>query len=343
MSLIFCDSFDHYGSPEIGEKWSHLQGVGASIETTIARTGHSLSLIGFNSTLAAFGSIDSTLICGFALRVTTYSPGALLSFYRRFGTPGPQVTVGLDSTGHFVVWVGPTGGTVIGTSTATLPLNQWHYLECKATFDFFNGEVELLLDNSSILHLTSVQTSTSFDTSADVLVLNGDTYFVNGRGRGLQWYVDDLYFLDSQGGINDNFLFSPAVVALDPSGEGDFDGWVPHGAVPNWRCVNGGPPGAWDSYVSTSTPGELDLYAVPIPGFDPIYAVQLCVRHRWVGSPGGHAVQGILQSGGNQFPGRDSAGLGPAYTCTPWDTDPNTGNPWNGYAVGAAQWGQQID
>jgi hypothetical protein len=343
MSLLYCDSFDHYDTAAIRAKWDVLSGLGAAIDPAVARTGQSLRLTGSATYVDKGVGFAHVLILGLAVRLTDHGPGALFCFYQRFGTPLAQVTVTVTATGALQAHTGDTTGPVLGTTGATIPINEWHYVECRVLFDAFNGELEILIDNASSLALTGVSTSPTFANSATDLVLNGTKLVGSTQGRALTWWTDDLYLLDDQGGVNDGFLFSPQVVAVLPSGAGDFSMWTPHGATPNWRAVNGSVPGDWSTYVAASTPGAIDLYTVSNPGFGTVYAVQLCVESRWTNPFTGHQVQAVLQSGGNQYPGREALPFFDRYSTTPWDVDPNTGNPWTGYTVAGAQWGQQID
>jgi hypothetical protein len=343
MSLLYCDSFDHYDTAAIRAKWDILSGLGAAIDPAVGRTGQSLRLIGSATNVSKQVGISNVLILGLAVRLTDHGPGALFCFFQRFGTPGPEVTITVSATGTLEARLGSATGTILGTTAAAIPINEWHYVECRVLFDPFNGQVEILIDSSSSLALTGVQTSATFATSATDLILNGTALTGSTQGRALTWWADDLYVLDDQGGINDGFLFSPQVVAMLPSGAGDFSMWTPHGSTPNWRCVNGSAAGDWSTYVAASTPGAIDLYTVPNPGFGTVHAVQLCVESRWTGPSGGHAVQAVVQSGGNQYPGRETLVLFDRYSTTPWDVDPDTSSPWTGYTVAGAQWGQQID
>jgi hypothetical protein len=343
MSLLYCDSFDHYDTAAIPAKWDILSGLGAAIDPVVARTGQSLRLTGSSTFVVKGVGFANVLFVGLAVRLSDHGPGALFCFYTQFGTPGPQVTVTVSATGALEARLGSATGMVLGTTAAAIPINQWHYVECRVLIDPFNGQVEILIDNASSLALTGVPTSTTFGTSADTLILNGTSPVGSTQGRALTWWADDLYVLDDQAGVNDHFLFSPQVIAVLPSGAGDWSMWAPHGATPNWRAVNGSVPGDWTAYVSASTPGAIDLYTVSNPGFGAVYAVQLCVESRWTGPSGVHRVQAVLQSGGNQFPGREALPFFDRYSATPWDTDPNTGDPWTGYTVAGAQWGQQID
>jgi hypothetical protein len=341
MVLSFCDSFDHYPTNQLAEKWDVRTGLSQQIVNSPARTGKALSFSDNFGRVAKDLGVRGTFIVGVAVYVPSHSPGAIFCLYDDVGG-GPQVTVSMDGSGVLRVQQGGAFGPVLGTSGVTLPTLSWHYLEAKITFDGATGFAELLLDTTVILTLSSVNTAPTGFPWANVLVLNGDAPTGVGHGLFIIWYVDDLYVLDATSGPNDDYLFAPSVQVLDPNGEGDLSGLRPVGASPNWRCVDGGVPGDWTSYVGGITPPQADLYTVPTPNVLTVYAVQTCLRRRIVLDPTGLSITELIRSNGNDFLGNESTGPDAYYNLTQHDVDPDTLAQWTPDGVGHAQFGVQL-
>lgn len=341
MSLLFCTGFDYYPTELIGEVWDQIVGIHPLIVGVPARTGHAMSCpFNFGGVLQGVG-LSHTSVLGFALFILSGGPGAIACFYDSPGG-GPQLTITIGSSGKLQVRRGGYLGTVLGETAAPLPTAQWVYVECKATFDSAVGAVELRVDTTPIFALSGIDTSPTGLPWCSEIMLNVDSETIPSHGYNGPKFYDDMYILDGEGTYNNDFLDAPVVQCLEVNGEGAESGWVPVGASPNWRCVDGGVPGDWVSYVGARDDGQTDIYAVPTPNVQQVYGVQTGIRMRIVISPTTLAMREVVRSGGTEFIGDLVGGPISHYRFFPHDVDPDTGTPWTPDGVGQAQFGQRL-
>jgi hypothetical protein len=140
-------------------------------------------------------------------------------------------------------------GTLLGTATGTYANYSWHYLEVRVKVGSSTGEVEIRVNGTQILNISSVNTATGSLTS----------YSVIGLTPGATTFYDDLYVLDKTGSTNNNFLGPVSVYTLMPTGAGSTTNLTAVGAGSNWQAVS---EVAADTttYVETSTTGNKDYY-----------------------------------------------------------------------------------
>ena len=130
------------------------------------------------------------------------------------------VSLRLDSTNHVIVR-NEISSTDVGTSTATVPDNQWTLLELRYKPNDTTGEIELRIAESSEVSVTSQDVKDG---------ANGDARM----GAGVSWtgansqevYFDDLCLNDDQGGSDDTWCGAvggaPAVTHNAPMMGADF-------------------------------------------------------------------------------------------------------------------------
>lgn len=273
--LLFCDSFDHYGS--IADKWNgggsmSLSG-GVGRFGTAAATASMGSFNGQSCTWLAPAAFQ-TWIVGMALQLTSGNPGgASLTpiSIRDVGTT--QVDIAVDySTSKLLVRRG--GSTTIITSAKTLLQNVYYFIELKVKIDNTVGEVELWIDG--VLDGTfSGDTQQSANASADRMVHSGGT----GGNGGFSWRIDDVYICDDTGSIANDVLGDVRVLALLPNGNGNSSQLVGSdgNSTDNYLLVDESSPNSDTDYVESSTPGDKDTYTYGnISQAGTIYGVQVC-------------------------------------------------------------------
>jgi len=150
-----------------------------------------------------------------------------------------------------------TGATAIGAG--------WHYIEFKIFVNGASGTCEVHLDG-----ITEIASTTGNFGSTNI----GLARLLSPSNNVSQ---DDFYVLDTSGSVNNTFLGDVRIDYVAPDGAGAHTQWTPSGGGNNYQKVNEGPPPDGDtSYVSDSTPGDIDTYTFTnVDGGANVHGVQL--------------------------------------------------------------------
>lgn len=190
------------------------------------------------------------------------SPEWVIGFGMKLGSGGDPDTDfvklfngGLDQIGvHFradrTIEV-RRGSTVLATSVIALPPQDWAYIEFKCLVHTSAGSYELRIDGTTELTASGIDTSQSNLNSADVVKFASIS---NHR-------FDDIYILDTAGGVNADFLGPRIVEGLLPFADGDVTQWGVSTGSDHFALVDD-PAGAFDlaDYNEDATVGQKDLY-----------------------------------------------------------------------------------
>ena len=221
MALIFCDGFDKYGGVNTnatnvsalmqqGEWTAVSTSVNSTIVAGLSSTGFAYSTAQSVTSSKTLAASYARLIGGVRFSSTLGSVAGGIQFYDA-GTA--QCAITFNSAGTFSVRNGTyNGGTVLGTSTASVTANSIHYLEWDITFSNA-GAYQLWLDGVSILSGSGDTTATA-NNSANQFGLAS----ASGSGPTIAW--DDLYLFDSTGTVNNAVLLtSPRVETSFPASD----------------------------------------------------------------------------------------------------------------------------
>jgi hypothetical protein len=255
MALIFIEGFDHMTATQVIAKgWNavfssvgagRFDGQSAALSASVARS-HPLP------------SNYSTIIAG-----TAFKEASGTDFFRL--QAGATATCRISTNASNFLQVRNSGGTVIATGTTALIGGNWNYIEAKLFINGASGTIEIHLNGA----IEIVSTTGNFgSTNIDTIGMVGDSSVV------LSW--DDMYACDTTGSApNNTFLGDVRVETVFPTGAGSHTAWTPNGAASNWQCVDETTPDGDSTYVSDSTPGDLDTYATGnIDGGATVYGVQ---------------------------------------------------------------------
>ena len=253
MSLLFCDGFDHYATAQIPTKWSQ-QGTSAnwpSISSSGGRFGGGYLETGWTGYVRTTLTSRATWIIGVAAffnRLEGLGSGWALISLLDSGTV--HVYVRFDAARHLQVVRGD--GTVLGTGSTVVAVESWNYIEMKATIHDSAGVVVVRLNGVVELNLTSQDTRNGGNSTADAFQLgsqtSGDCYF------------DDVYACDDSGSANNDLLGDIRVVALAPTGAGNYSQFTPSTGS-NYQNVDDATPDGDTTYNSDGTVGHIDTYA----------------------------------------------------------------------------------
>lgn len=335
MATLFFDGCEHASSPT--EKGWTISGA-VSYSTTQKRTG-SRSLYLNGSSYAnlhaqrAFGSnlATSRLLFGFYTATTAafglcgWVDGSTIQVSLRYNADGTITALrGNWST-----------GTVLGTSSATITGSSFgNHIEAAATIDGTSGSVQVWLNGVSILSLTGVNTK----ASANAYATGG---FLGWQGAaagasGAVAYYDDIILSSDTAQIG-----AATVVTLMPSGAGTTTQWTPSTGA-NYAAVDETTANSDTDYVSSSTSGQIDTYAMgdlagTTSGTILAVAVNVVARDDAGGSP---QLQPTIRSGGANYSGTAKATSSTyANLQEIWETDPATTATWTISGVNALEAG----
>lgn len=344
--LLYIDSFDHYTTADIAEKWPSFGGVSNS-QLLIGAFGRHSSQ-GVN-----FASSSGFLRRGLPPGTTAFVIG--FSFTRDSGTNENHIvefaqndlikhlSLGIDGSNHlFASRGGSTGignvGTKLGTGPTVLSYDFSYYVEFKGVIHDTAGSVTLRLNGVDELVLTGIDTRNAGTGLLDIVTICG---VPNSA-----WFLDDLYLLDQLGPppCND-FLGDVRVDARLPNGAGVTSGWTPNSAVANFTTVDDPISNDDIDYVAATVSGLTDVYNVQnvaVPSAT-VFGVQV-VMHVKKNDAGVCVVAPVIRHGGQNYPGAPiNPGTQYAYGVQTFGLNPGinpgTGGLWTEADFNAAEFG----
>lgn len=344
--LLYLDSFDHYVTADLAEKWTTTGSVNGGSVTISSATGrrssNSLRLSCGTSTNATFWAqkgltpSDATAVVGFAIGVPAGMIGASgIAIASLRDVAVAQLTLRLNQDLSLSVIRGPqAGGTVLGTSSAgALAAGVVAYLEWKALIHLSAGTVEVRVNGVSLagVNLTGQNTrntATAQYTSVIVGHFESIINTCNGAARDLD--VDDLYVCDGSGAAPWNtFLGDCRVDPRVPTAAGATTGWTPSTGA-NWQNVDDAAPNDDTDYNTAASAGVTDTFVVqdaPVVGAT-IYGIQHCLSMKKTDA-GVCTVAPVIRHAGVDNVGAALApGTTYAYGLQIAATNPGTGAAW---------------
>ena len=343
MALLFMDSFDHYVTADIVEKWTSV-GSNTIIPTGGRRGSGCLRGPGGAGTalkgVPASGNIG---IVGFAYKTTAL--GSLQRFTGFHDAPNNRdhIYVSVNSDGSISVTrsntTGPaaSGGTVLGTSVAgIISINNFYYIECKVLLSATVGTVTIRVNGIQVLNLTNQNT---------IHTAGATTYssiWLSGLAGGIpNTDFDDLYVLDGSGSAPYNdFLGDVRVDACLPTGVGWANGFSPSAGA-NWQCVDDATPNDDTDYNWTPNTGITDLFVTqdaPVAGAS-VLGVQVNISAKKMDA-GVCTVAPVVRTGGADVAG---TAQGPTtvytYLSQPYQINPVTSTPWTEATFNSSEFG----
>lgn len=326
MALRFIDGFDHYSTGYISKKYDNYSGVAIS---SSGRHGNCLTHAGSTSYVRKNLDNQQTLICGAAFKYTQLGAGsATFCFY---GSTNFQVVFKLNATGNIEAYRGPST-TLLGTSSAIVPANEWVYLEFKVKVDNTAGTIDVRMNNVNILSLSGIDTQYT-------AVAYSNRIYLYGYTTGCSY--DDYYICDGTGTRNNDFLGDCKVECLFPDANGSINEWTPS-AGENYACVDEQSEPDLTDYVSTTIEGLADLYSVSAleetVGF--IYGLQPLVYARTNDAINVHDIAIEIRTYDAYFISADhELDTTSVYYGEVQETNPSTGELWTIDEISSAEFG----
>lgn len=357
MTLRVIDGFDYattgltdtqYSTMWAAADWYFWAGSPFGTQQNIAKVGRygfgyafCFSNIYANmSYTKPIGESVSTGYLGFGLYISTTgvnNQNFLVCFYDGVANL-PQFTIQFCANGVIKAY---RGDTDTGTLLATTPvgqylLDQYFQFEVGGTISSSAGYIEVRINTKTVITLNSINTQNTTISTFDSIQLRME----GGYGASADVRVDDLYFCDSAGSINNNFLGTVRVFTQLTAGAGSTTDFSKYGSQPtNWQTVQN--KLLDDSqYVYDATNGQYDLYDMQAVVTGPtVHGVQIRGAYRQDDATQVNA-HNVLKSGSTQVEGADHL-INQTYTYYTdiWELDPNTGVGWLGTNVNLIQAG----
>ena len=256
MALLFMDGFDQYGTADLLKRWNGADGSASIGDTTGRRGSRGLYLgnlygAGLNAVLP---STDTTFVIGFAVKFTS------IDFqFGLFNSSWACVSgVNLVGAGSLAYLRAGGGGGVVADGVSlgqSIPgivsAGTWYYLEWKVKLHSSLGTAELRVNGVTVVSATGVNTLGTVVANVTPTLV----YF-----RIYSAHIDDVYFLDSTGSTNNDFLGDVRVDVHRPTADG-VQGWTPSTGVSHYALVDETTPNTTD-YNSTNTLNAVDTFVM---------------------------------------------------------------------------------
>ena len=278
MSLVFGDSFDHYGHADLLKKWTTgptdiLTGPYSAISSLYALPPHvsGLSLWrGDKYIQKTLPAVLATFICGMWYQATTFANASIIATFMDSATPDNiHVSVRWDTSGHITLC---RDATVLATSTNVMATNTWYHIEVKATIaDATSGCYEVRVNGSATNWIPAVSngdTRNSGNASIGSVRLYGNANNGVGTAR-----FQDFYILDTTGTQASDFLGPCRFAVLRPAGAGNSAQFTGNYAD-NWQNVGDVTADGDATFNQSATAGHIDLFTMSDVPAGTIHAIQ---------------------------------------------------------------------
>jgi len=323
--------FDGFDAGDVAFRWGTVNTIGTSSTT---RFGAGLSAT-VNNNARLVRSIAPTadfyMGCAVSAQALSTFNGPQFHFFTD-SAANRQITVLLLSSG-VVARRGDENGTILGSTSVSLAIDTWYWLEIRLLCADSGGRLVVKLDGATMVDYTG-------DTKNGGTSSNIDSVQVFGSGGSSR--IDDFYGLDATGSSPYNtFLGDCKVVTLAPSGAGATTGMTPSTGA-NYTCVDELPYSATD-YVTGAT-GQKDTYALTdLPsGISSVLAVQANAIAK-KSDAGALSVKNVVRSSSTDYAGTATAILPTDTTVsTIRTTDPATSTTWTTSGVNALEVGAEV-
>jgi hypothetical protein len=326
MSCRFVDSFSHYATADISKKWNDVGpgGTVAIIDSVGRFSGNAIRVDPLAVNAWVSRTIDAQQIwtIGFAMLTPGLPATTAVLCQLIDGANGVQCDLRVNPDGTLSI---TRNGTALvgGTSTVAIRIGAWNYIEfhAKISQSTASGDGVVQLNSAQVLSINSGQSlqSTSDYTANEILI----------AGAFAGCLFNDCYMCDGNGSVNNTFLNDIRVIPLFPNGAGALTQFSVTGASTNWQAVSENPPDNDLTYVSSNTPGNIDLYTVNnLTTAGTINAIQTVIDTRKDNSAS-HTLAAEIRIGGTNYSGTSVPSASSyVFNCEIRETNPFTSVAW---------------
>ena len=335
-----------------GYYWFSNGDLMPSIETGRFGYGQCLHFFGTGFTVPSLsmvrilGVAPSQGYMGFAYKWEPTSIGYPYVAFFDAVNGAPCFSVSFHALGVIRVWRGyPFTGTLLITSNpGSFTQSQWFYCEVGGTVDSTAGAVEVRINTQPVIQLVSSNTNGTGRGAFDSISIGGQP--ISGPGSNYEFRIDDLYFNDTSGSVNNGFLGNVRVKSQFTASAGDSTQFSIGGTAPA--------PTNWQSVLNTLLDDSKFVYDLNVGDKD-LYHVQAIIN-----SPLVHAIQvsggysmddstqriarNIIKSGTTLSEGSDHyVNQNPTMYRDIWEINPDTGVSFTGAEANSLQIGPKVE
>jgi hypothetical protein len=231
--------------------------------------------------------------------------GGILVFHDGL-TDSPQITVLFYQNGIIQVWRGlPSSGTMLAqTAVAIFQEDQYFYAEARCKVDPSSGAVEVRVNTKTVISIVSANTKATANSTYDMI---GVGFYNWGVAQRAAYGFDDLYFCDTAGAENNNFLGNCRVMTQFVTGNSTPQNWAIGGSAPAAT--------AWQSllntnlddtkYIHDGTAGDKSLFTIEsIINAPMVFGIQVSGAYRQDDATQ-RTVRNLIKSGATLTEGGD--------------------------------------
>jgi hypothetical protein len=338
MTLLLAEGFDQYGTtdddPCLGIDERYPVTAGGTPVVKAGRLfgkaiGNSSGVSNFTFRTEDFGN-KTTLVVGLAFYADNLHSDRLITFFE----PGRGDGFNVRLTSGGAISVVRENAATLGTSAAIVSPDTWYYLEVKVTIGNAGaGAYEVRLNGVDILSDTDADTM-----AGSVAGVNQVQFHVRISNN---TFYDDMYILDTSGSVNNDFLGDCRCETLYPNAVGSSSDFTPSEAADNYTLVADQGFDGDDTYVESTTPGDLDLYEFTnITASELIHGLQFTVIARKTDVTDFDIVLRLdgLGASGVTVNSTDYASFSQMY-----ETNPDTTLPWIDTEINGSEFGYEVD
>lgn len=269
MTLLFADSFDHYGTGAPGlanltkgpAVYAEVaDGTYLSIDNSIKRTGlYSLKgnvAINGGSTLFRKSIViaNNEVIVGFGLYLDSLPPSSSKVCFQLLNGTTPIASLLVTSGGALRLCNGDYDDTVVEQTDNIFGAGTFNYVEFRVLRDDVVGEIEC--------RLNGIQVALADNLNVGGTDIDGFRQYVPVNGSGVLTYVDDLIILDTTGSVNNDFpgpVRVNTVFAVADTAEAD---WTKNTGTDGYALIDDVAPDGDTTYIQANDVGNISEFAV---------------------------------------------------------------------------------
>jgi hypothetical protein len=338
--LEFIDSFDHYATADLTQKWTAKGGT-PEVSASGSRTGvgHLLLVAGETLDRDLGAQATRTIVAGVKLDALS----ADVPVFSLYDAATLQVKLVVRTDGSVAVYRG--AATLLGESAAAaFAAGAWQQLEWKTTVHNTTGATEVRLNGAVLFALTAQNTRASGNNFSTIVRVTGED--LGGGGGGV--HIDDLCVTNgdnTDGAGNTGFLGDVRVSCRLVDADGSVNQWTPS-AGSRFQCVDEAAPNGDTDYVSTSTNDHRQMFgAADFTSLGEVKGVQIVASCRYDLTLAGVRLSAKPPASPSFY---DSAVYAlPAtygylrYILGP--LNPLTGLPWDLAGINGSEWGLKLE
>lgn len=340
--FTFIDSFDHYLTANVTQKWDYQQASGGpAIVSSVGRRSTSAMRLDGPTTFVNknIPLVASKLAMGVAVNLYDENSNPAINGVLFNVLSNQNQAFGLifrtDNRLALQRWDNNTGSsTLIDSGTITLQTDVYSYVEMICDFA---GDVTVWIDG--VLDFT-VAASSLF--RGGLLVSTDSVGIGSPLSYAHNWYVDDFYLQAASGADTVERWGDTIIVPLYANAVGTYQEMTPSTGSDHLALVDELTPNTSD-YLSSETTGHREIFNLEDAGdVEDIKCVQ-ALNYVFKDDAGEIFIQNKIRTGGVDF---DSANIAvtvsPRYAITAYEENPDTEAQWEAAEVDALQSGIEI-